>query len=143
MKHWRSGTVVVGVMALMTLGIFAWCRSLDPDEGKAKREVERVIPGHMGIVSASTGHCGVEIISQCTIFYTLDGDTRDYIEDGRVIRSNLLESGWTETSYTENANIVAGLYEKDSMSLELAIRSAAAQARCVSGCPNHILVWLD
>jgi len=134
--------VVVGVMALMILGTFAWCRSLDPDEGKAKREIERVIPDHMVVLSVGTGQCGIEIISQCTIVYKLDGDPVVYIEDGRAIRANLLESNWKELRYSENNNHVFGSYRKDAMALVFEINSIGGRERC-GGCSNHILVNVD
>ena len=126
----------------MVLGTFAWCRSLDPDEGKAKREVERVIPDHIVVLSVGTGQCGIEIIPQCTITYKIDGDPVVYIEDGRAIRANLLESNWTEVSYNENVNGVFGSYRKDDMDLGFRTNSTEGRERC-GGCSNHIIVNVD
>ena len=63
--------VAVVVLAFLVVG---WCRNLGPDEEKAKREVARVIPEHIEVVSITGGDCGWGIAARCSIGHTLRAD---------------------------------------------------------------------
>jgi hypothetical protein len=138
----RKYAKVVALVAVVVLAflVVSWCRSLGPDEEKAKREVALVIPEHIEVVSITGGDCGWGIAARCSIRHTLQADPTEYIADGRLIRANLLANGWTEIRYGETDWVAGGGFRKGDTTLSFGIRSVARLASCASPCPSNITV---
>ncbi len=126
---------VVALLAVVVLAflVVGWCRNLGPDEEKARREVARVIPEHIEVVSITGGDCGWGIAAPCSIGHTLRADPAEYIADGRLIRANLLANGWTETGYGENDRAATGSYRKGSTTLSFRMTFASRDSNCPVG----------
>jgi hypothetical protein len=140
MKRRIVGAAALGACLVLAFLFVGWCRSLGPDVEGAKREVERVIPEHMQVVSINRDHCGLSIAARCSIGYTLRGDPFEYLADGRLIRANLLEADWTETGYTEGSRTVVGFARKGSMTITFLIVSPELVSCELSTCQSRITV---
>ena len=138
MKRRIVGAAALGACLVLAFLVVGWCRSLGPDVDGAKREVERVIPAHMEVVSVTGDDCGLSIAARCSIRYTLSGNQTEYLRDGRTIRDRLLANGWIETGYTEIPDSVIGFFRKESTTLSFRIASAELASCQLSTCQSHI-----
>ena len=141
MRSWIVGFVGTAAFVFLAFLVVGWCRSLGPDVDGAKREVERVIPEHMEVLSVTGDDCGLSIAARCSIEYVLRGDAREYVDDGRQIRDGLLHHGWTETGYSEDGRAVSATYRKGNATLAFIISSAERLAACSrASCQSRITI---